>query len=116
MGGKQGIEALPQPVRLERGVRKAGLGQRAHPTFLQACPDRIEGMMAIKHRQEERLAPTATREHIGRVGRAAGSDERRHMALADHPKDPRHVSHGTDLGNRDRHEAPLLQVFSEVAS
>ena len=47
------------------------------------------------------------------IGEAAG---RVWQYLAEHSEPQRQVSHGTDRLHRDRHEAPLLQVFSEVAS
>src|SRR5919199_3522168 len=71
-------------------------------------------MMAIQNRQEQGLHPTTTRQDMGGVRRAEGIDERRHIELAYYPEHQRQVGHGTDLLNRDRHEAPLLQVFSEV--
>jgi hypothetical protein len=52
IGGKQGIEDLPQPVIMERGACEARLEQGEHPTLLQTCPYFIEGVMAIKNRQE----------------------------------------------------------------
>src|SRR5205823_6008988 len=113
---KQGIEDLPQPVIVERGVLEAGLEQGYHPTFLQTCPHLIEGMMPIENRQEQGLHSTATREDMRRVRRAAGIDEGSHVELADYPQHQRQVGHGTDLLNRHRHEAPFLQVLLEVAS
>ena len=41
--------------------------------------------MAIQHRQEQSLDPTATGEDMGGVRRAEGIDERRHVELADPP-------------------------------
>jgi hypothetical protein len=116
IGGKQGIEDLPQPVIMKRGACEAGLEQRYHLTLLQAWPDLIENMMTIENRQEQGLHPTPTRQDMGGVRRAEGINERRHVELADHPQHQRHVGHGLDLLHRDRHEAPLLQVFSKVAS
>jgi hypothetical protein len=114
--GTQGIEDLSQPIIMERGSREAGLEQGYQPTCLQACPDLIEGMMAIKNRQEQRLHATATREDVRGVRRAEGLDEGRHVELADYPQHQRQVGHGTDLLNCKRHEASLLQVLLEVAS
>jgi len=114
--GKQGIEDLPQPIIMERCAREAGLEQGSHPTFLQACPDLIEGMMAIQNRQEQRLHATATREDVSGVRRAEGIDEGSHVELAYYPEHQRQGGHGTDLLNRKRHEASLLQVLLEVAS
>ena len=73
-------------------------------------------MMAIENRQEEGLHSTATREDMRGVRRAEGIDERRHVELAYHPQHQRQVGHGTDLMNRNGHEAPLLQVLPEVSS
>jgi hypothetical protein len=112
MRGKQRLEALPQPVLMERGACEAGLEQGSHPTLLQTCPHLIESMMAIEHRQEQGLHATATREHMRRVRGAAGIEEGSHVALADHPQYQRHVGHGTALLHRHRHKAPLLQAFS----
>ena len=36
------------------------------------------------------------------------------LSLRYHPQHQRQVGHGTDLLNRNRHEAPLLQVLLEV--
>src|SRR5262249_33044363 len=112
MRGKQRLENLPQPVIMERGALEAGLGQGQHPALLQTCPHIIESMMAIENRQEQGLYSTATREHMSRVRRAEGIDEGSHIELADHPQYQRQVGHGTDLLNRNRHKAPLLQAFS----
>ena len=71
--------------------------------------------MAIENRQEQGFYSTATREDMRRVRRAEGIDERSHVELAYHPQHQRQVGHGTDLMNRHRHEAPLLQVFLEVS-
>ncbi len=67
--------------------------------------------MAIENRQEQGFYATATREDMRGVRRAEGIDERSHVELADHPQHQRQVGHRTDLMNRNRHEAPLLQVF-----
>ena len=72
--------------------------------------------MAIENRQEQGLHATATREDMGGVRRAEGIDERSHVELAYHPQHQRQVGHGTDLLNRNRHEAPFLQVFREGVS
>ena len=72
--------------------------------------------MAIENRQEQGLHATATREDMGGVWRAESIDERCHVELAYHPQHQRQMGHGTDLLNRNRHEAPLLQVLLEVAS
>ena len=95
MRSQQRIEALPQPVIMERGSRQARLEEGEHPTFLQTCPYLREGMMAIQHRQEQSLDLTATGEGMGGVRRAEGIDERRHVALADHPQHQRQVGHRT---------------------
>jgi hypothetical protein len=71
----------------------------------------LEGMMAVENRQEQGLHSTATREHMSRVRRTAGIDERRHVELAYDPQQ-RQVGHGTDLLHRDHHEALPLQGFS----
>jgi hypothetical protein len=112
MRGKQRIENLPQPVIMERGAFEARLEQGYHPTLLQTCPHLIESMMAIENRQEQGLYSTATRENMSRVRRTEGIDEGSHVELADHPQYQRQVGHGTDLLNRNRHKAPLLQAFS----
>jgi hypothetical protein len=114
--GKPRIEDRPQPVIMERGAREAGLEEGEHPTVLQACPHLLEGMMTIKHRQEQGLHATATREDMGGVRRADSLDARRHVALAYHPQHPRQGGHGPDLLHGNRHEGPLLQVCLEVAS
>ena len=85
MRGTQRIEDLPQPVIMERYAVETGLEQGEHPTVLQARPHRLEGMMAIEHRQEEGIHSTATREDMRRVWRAEGIDECSHVALAYHP-------------------------------
>ena len=72
--------------------------------------------MAIENRQEQGFYATATREDMRGVWRAEGIDERSDVELADDPQHQRQVGHGTDLLNRNRHEAPLLQVLLEVAS
>ena len=72
--------------------------------------------MTIENRQEQGLHSTATREHMRRMRRAEGIDERSHVELAYHPQHQRQVGHGTDLLNRNRHEAPFLQVFREGVS
>ena len=66
--------------------------------------------MTIENREEQSLHATATRENMRRVRRTEGLDERRHVELADDPQHQRQVGHGTDLLNRNRHEAPFLQV------
>jgi hypothetical protein len=116
MRGTQRSEDLPQPVIMERSAVEPGLEQGEHATVLQARPHRIEGMMASEHRQEEGLHSTARREDRRRVWRAEGSDERRHVALADHPQHQRHVGHRTEVMHRNGHEAPLLHVLPEVSS
>jgi hypothetical protein len=83
IGGKQGLEDLPQSIIMERGACEAGLEQGYHPTLLQACPYLIEGMMAIENRQEQGLDSTATREDMRGVRRAEGIDERSDVELAD---------------------------------
>ena len=72
--------------------------------------------MAIKNGQEQSLHSTATREDMRGVRRAEGIDEGSHVELAYYPQHQRQVGHGTDLLNRKRHEASLLQVLLEVAS
>jgi len=68
-------------------------------------------MMPIENRQKQGLHATATRAHMGRVRRAEGIAERRHVERAYDPQHQRQMGHGTDLLNRHRHEAPFLQVF-----
>jgi hypothetical protein len=116
IGGNQGVEDLPQSVIMERGACEARLEQGYHPTFLQACPDLLEGMMTIEHRQEQGLHATATRKDMSRRWRAEGIDERRHVELAYHPQHQRPVGHGTHLLHRNHHQAPLLHVLLEVSS
>jgi hypothetical protein len=111
MGGTQGLEELPQPVIMQRGSREAGLEQGEQPTLLQASPDLVEGLMPSQTREEPGLHPAPTREAMGRVRRAEGSDERRPMERAYHPEHQRHRGHGTALWHRDRQEAPRPQVF-----
>jgi hypothetical protein len=101
---------------MERDAFEARLEQGEHPTLLQACPHLIESMMAIKNRQEQGLHATATREDMRGVRRAEGIDEGSHVELADYPQPQRQVGHGTDLLNRNRHEAPFLQVCRESVS
>ena len=72
--------------------------------------------MTIEHRQEQGLHATATRETMRRGRRAEGLDERRPVALADYPQPHRSMGHGTALLHRNRHEAPLRQVFREGVS
>src|SRR5262245_7677139 len=72
--------------------------------------------MPSENRPEQGLHATATRENRGRRRRAEGSDERRHVELADHPQHQRPVGHGTDLLHRNRHETSLLPVFREGVS
>ena len=67
--------------------------------------------MTIENRQEQGLHATATRENMRWVRMTEGIDECRHVELAYHPQHQRQVGHGTDLLNRNRHEAPFLQVF-----
>src|SRR5437667_6469670 len=50
LGGKQGIEDLPEPVIMERSSREAGLEQGDHATILQAGPQLTESMMDIENR------------------------------------------------------------------
>ena len=73
-------------------------------------------MVAIENRQEQGLHSAATREEMSGVRRAEDIDEGSHVELAYYPQHQRQVGHGTDLLNRNRHEAPLLQVLLEVAS
>src|SRR5215510_4943333 len=101
---------------MERGSRQARLEYGEHPTFLQTCPDLVEGMMAIEHREEQGFYSTATRENIRGVRRAEGIDERSHVELAYHSQHQRQVGHRTDLMNGNGHEAPRLQGFLEVPS
>jgi hypothetical protein len=89
IGGKQGIEDLPQSVIMERSACEAGLEQGYHPTFFQACPYLIEGMMAIENRQEQGLHSTATRKDMSRMRRAEGIDERSYVELAYHSQHQR---------------------------
>jgi hypothetical protein len=114
--GNQGIEALPQPISMERGSRAAGLEQGAHPTFLQACPSLREGLMASQNRQEQRRHATATRKDRSGVWRAEGIAEGRPVELADYPQHPRHVGHRTERLHGKRHEASRPQGLLEVAS
>jgi len=113
---EQGIEALPQSVIMQGGPLEPGREARQHPALPQACPDLVEGMMAVQNRQEQGLHPTSTGEQRPRVWRAARIDECSPVELAYHPQHQREVGHGTDLMNRDRHEAPPLQVVQEVLS
>ena len=72
--------------------------------------------MTIKNREEQGLHSTATREDMGGVWRTESIDERCHIELAYHPEHQWQMGHGIDRLNRNRHEAPLLQVLLEVAS
>jgi len=101
---------------MERGSREAGLEQGDHATFLQAGSHLIQRMMAIENGEEQGLHATATREDMGGVWRTESIDQRCHIALAYHPEHQWQMGHGTELLNRNRHEAPLLQVVREVAS
>ena len=67
--------------------------------------------MTVEHRQEQGFYSTATREDMGRVWRAEGSNELSPVELADHSQHQRQVGHWTDLMNGDGHEAPLRQGF-----
>ena len=116
MGRKPGIEALAEPVIVQRGGGQARLKEGQQASLLQTRPHLREGMMAIQNRQEQRLDPMATREDMGRVRRADGSDERSHRELAYPPEPQRHVGYGAHLMNRDRHEGLLLHVWPEGTS
>jgi len=72
--------------------------------------------MAIENRQKQGLYSTATRQHMCRVWRAEGSDERRHIELAYYPSHQRQVGHRPDRLHRHDHETPFLQVFREGVS
>ena len=72
--------------------------------------------MPIENREEQGLHATATREDMGGVWRTERIDERCHIELAYHPEHQWQMGYRTDLLNRNRHEAPLLQVVREVAS
>src|SRR5262249_21191450 len=84
--GKERIENLAEAVIVQRGSAQAILEQGEYPALLQTCPHLIQGMMPIENRQEQGLHATATREHMGRVRRTEGIDERRHVELAYYPQ------------------------------
>src|SRR6516164_10494311 len=84
--GKQRLENLAEAVIVQRRSPQAILEQGEHPALLQTCPHLIQGMMPIENRQEQGLHSTATREHMGRVRRTKGIDERRHVELAYYPQ------------------------------
>jgi len=67
-------------------------------------------MLAIETREEQGRHPATTREDVGRVRRAEGIAARRPRERAYHPEHQRQMGHRTALLNRDRQEAPLLQV------
>ena len=62
VGRTEGIEDLPQAVIIEDDPLQPRMEERQHSTLLSACRYLIEGMMAIQHRQEQRLHPTSTGE------------------------------------------------------
>src|SRR5215831_1416538 len=84
--GKQRLKKLAEAVIVQRRSSQAILEQGEHPALLQTYPHLIKGMMPIENRQEQGLHATATREHMGRVRRTEGIDERRHVELADYPQ------------------------------
>ena len=69
IGGKQGIEDVPQPVIIECGPREPRLQQRHHPALFQPFPHLIEGMMPVQNGEHQGFDPTPTREPMRRVGR-----------------------------------------------
>jgi hypothetical protein len=85
----RGGAARPQPIRLARGARAAGLEQGEQPPVLQACPSLIAGRLASTPRQAPRLHAPAPRQARSGGRRAAGLAEGRHGALADAPQHPR---------------------------
>jgi hypothetical protein len=97
-----------------RARGRAGAGVTAHVP--PGVPRPSRGHDGHPESPGARPPPQTTRQDMGGVRRAEGIDERRHVERAYHPEHQRQVGHGTDLLNHDRHEAPLLQVFSEVAS
>jgi hypothetical protein len=107
-GRQQGIEALAQPVIVQRSGGPAWLKEGQHAALFQPRPHLLESRMTIKNRQEQSRDPTATREDIGGVRRAEGIDERSHLELAYHPQHRRQVGYGADLMHRDRHAGLLL--------
>ncbi len=68
IGGKQRIEDVPQPVIMERGTCEPWLQQRHHPRSSSRLPHFVERMMSIQNREHQGFDPTATREHMRRVG------------------------------------------------
>ena len=109
--GKQGIEDLAQPVIVQRrwrsGRAEAGATSRAPP----GAPPPYRGHDGHPESPGATPPPHGHTRGYGGVRRAEGIDERSHVELAYYPQHQRQVGHGTDLMNRDRHEAPLLQVL-----
>jgi len=68
MGGTERREALAQSVIRQSGPRAPWLEESQEAPLLQAGPDCRQGMMAVEHREAQRLPPAAAGEPRGGVG------------------------------------------------
>ena len=68
IGGKQGIQDMPQAVIMERGPGEPWLQQVQHAPLFQPSPHFVEGLIPIQDREDQGLDPTPSREHRRRVG------------------------------------------------
>jgi hypothetical protein len=68
IGGKQGIQDMPQAVIMERGPGSPWLQQVQHAPLFQPSPHFVEGMIPMQDREAQGLDPTPRREHMRRVG------------------------------------------------
>ena len=73
-------------------------------------------MVAIEHGQPQRFHAATTRHPMSRLGRDQRIDELSHRKLVQHSPDPRHMSHGRQMTNLHRQNAPPCQVEEEDSS
>src|SRR5262245_22216799 len=73
-------------------------------------------MVAIENGHHQRCHAATTRHHMRRIGRDQRIDELSHLTLAQAPQEQRQMSHGRQLPNLYRHNAPPCQVEEEDSS
>jgi hypothetical protein len=69
IGGKQGIQEVPEAVIMERGTGEPWLQQGQQAALCQPLPHRVQRRSAIQKRQDQSVDPTPSRQPMRRVGR-----------------------------------------------
>lgn len=97
---------------MQRHALQARLEQGEPPAFLETGSSLLQGMVSVKDRENQRLHPMPTGEHLGRMGWDQALEDCGGVEAPYHTQNQGQMGHGLDPLHRHHHEAPPGVVSS----